>query len=263
MNSNSQAVVLLCSHLCVENGVQPLEPREWSALVKKLIEEKLCPADLLFFQENKIAQRLHLDEETAKRYQRLLDRAGSMEFVLSNYENMGIYPVTRADAAYPRNLKKKLGNLCPPLFYAAGKMELLNEKTVGYVGARNVDSEDIRFLREAIGKTVRQGYGVVTGGARGIDRTSSECALSEGAPVIEYLADSLLKNLKRSEYVKAIQNGKILALSVAKPDAGFHVGIAMMRNRYIYAQSSGTVVVHSDFKKGGTWTGAAENLEKN
>ena len=38
-------------------------------------------------------------------------------------------------------------------------------------------------------------------------------------------------------------------------------GMAMMRNRYIYAQSSGTVVVRSDLNKGGTWTGANENLK--
>ena len=263
MNPNSQVVILLCSYLCAENDVRPLEPREWSVLAQKLMEEKLCPGDLLFFEKNGIAQRLHLDDETSKRYQRLLDRAGSMEFALSDYENMGIYPVTRADALYPKMLKKKLGNSCPPLFYVAGNLELLNAKTVGYVGGRNVDDRDVHFTRETIGKTVRQGYGVVTGGARGIDNASSECALSEGAAVIEYLADSLLKKLKRSEYVKAIQNGKLLALSVAKPDAGFNVGMAMMRNRYIYAQSSGTVIVHSDLNKGGTWAGATENLQKN
>jgi len=78
---------------------------------------------------------------------------------------------------------------------------------------------------------------------------------------IEYLSDSMLKKLKNSETVKRIQNGSLLMLSVAKPDAGFNVGVAMMRNRYIYAQSEATVVVRSDLNKGGTWTGATENLK--
>ena len=52
-------------------------------------------------------------------------------------------------------------------------------------------------------------------------------------------------------------------MSVAKPDAGFNVGVAMMRNRYIYAQAAGTVIVRSDLNKGGTWTGANENLKNN
>ena len=50
-------------------------------------------------------------------------------------------------------------------------------------------------------------------------------------------------------------------MSVVKPDTGFNVGIAMMRNRYIYAQSKATVVVRSDLNKGGTWTGATENIK--
>jgi predicted Rossmann fold nucleotide-binding protein DprA/Smf involved in DNA uptake len=51
-------------------------------------------------------------------------------------------------------------------------------------------------------------------------------------------------------------------MSVAKPDAGFSVEIAMARNRLIYAQSAGTVVVKSEYNKGGTWSGAVENLTK-
>ena len=53
----------------------------------------------------------------------------------------------------------------------------------------------------------------------------------------------------------------MLLISVAKPDSGFNAGIAMMRNKYIYAQSEATVIVKSDYNKGGTWSGATENLK--
>ena len=36
----------------------------------------------------------------------------------------------------------------------------------------------------------------------------------------------------------------------------------MMRNKYIYAQAEASVVVKADKQKGGTWTGAVENLKK-
>lgn len=49
---------------------------------------------------------------------------------------------------------------------------------------------------------------------------------------------------------------------MAKPDAGFNAGIAMQRNKYIYVQSEATVVVKSDYNKGGTWGGASEALKK-
>ena len=72
-----------------------------------------------------------------------------------------------------------------------------------------------------------------------------------------------MKKLKNSDTVRNVQNGNLLLLSVSKPDAGFNVGFAMMRNRYIYAQSEATVVVRSDLNKGGTWTGATENPKNN
>ena len=43
-------------------------------------------------------------------------------------------------------------------------------------------------------------------------------------------------------------------------DAGFNAGFAMQRNKFIYAQSKGTIVVKSDYDKGGTWSGATEAL---
>ena len=94
-----------------------------------------------------------------------------------------------------------------------------------------------------------------------MDTISEEQALNMGAPVVEYLSDSMLRKLKKSNIINAIRNGQMLLLSVVKPDAGFNVGVAMMRNRYIYAQSSGTIVVKSEYNKGGTWAGATENLQ--
>ena len=73
----------------------------------------------------------------------------------------------------------------------------------------------------------------------------------------------MMKKIKKSNIIKAVANKKLLLLSVVKPDAGFNVGVAMMRNRYIYAQSSGTVVVKTELNKGGTWAGAVENLKHN
>ena len=105
------------------------------------------------------------------------------------------------------------------------------------------------------------GFGVVSGGAKGIDTVAEETAIELGAPLVEYLSDSMNKKLKKSSITRAVRDKKLLLLSVVKPDAPFNVGVAMMRNRYIYAQSSGTVVVRSEYNKGGTWAGATENLK--
>ena len=261
MSQNSNAIISLCSHLCVGDGIVPLEPKEWSELAKNLMDRGFAPENLFDFSKADIIEKLGLTDEYSERIVRLIERMPSLSFELGEYENMGITVVTRADLSYPAKLKKVLGNNCPPMFYCAGDMSLLNKQCIGYVGSRTISDDDVGFTRKTVEKTVKNGYGVVSGGAKGIDMISEEAGLSLGAPVIEYLSDSMMKKMGRSVVVKAVREGRMLLLSVAKPDAPFNVGVAMMRNRYIYAQSSGTVVVRSEYNKGGTWAGAVENLK--
>lgn len=263
MNLDSNAILTLCSHVCVGEGVRPLEPKEYSELAKKLGNIGKSPKDLFDFTAQDFEQFLELSSDAIVRVKRLLDRNASLRFDLGQYSIMGIETVTRADTEYPQKLKKKLGNACPPIFYYAGDLSLLDRKYIGYVGARTVTVKDIDFTKNAVRKTTSLGYGVVSGGAKGIDTVSGTEALLNGSFAVEYLSDSLMKKLKSSDTVRNIQNGNLLLLSVSKPDAGFNVGFAMMRNRYIYAQSEATVIVRSDLNKGGTWTGAAENLKNN
>lgn len=263
MKQDSNAILTLCSHICAGDGVRPLEPKEYSQLAQKLNNSGRSPKDIFSFSADDFKSILGIDGDEIERITRLLDRNVSLSFALGNYQNIGINVITRADALYPKRLKKKLGNNCPPIFYCAGNLELLEKTYIGYVGARTVQADDINFTKATVGKTVSLGYGVVSGGAKGIDTISGTEALLKGSFVIEYLSDSLMKKLKKSDITRYIQNGSLLLMSVSKPDAAFHVGIAMMRNRYIYAQSNATVVVRSDLNKGGTWAGACENLQKN
>lgn len=259
MNSNSNAILTLCSHLCVGDEVMPLEPKEYSEFADKLLAGGKAPGDLFEMSRSEIKEQLHIGEELTDRILRLIDRNASLCFALEQLRQMGIEAMTRADSQYPAALKTKLSGSCPPIFYYAGNPELLHLPAIGFVGARTVEPADIDFTKSAVQKVVSLGYGVVSGGAKGIDTIAGTEAILRDSFSIEYLSDSMLKKLKSSEIVKRIQNGKLLMLSPVRPDAGFHVGIAMMRNRYIYAQSEATVVVHSDLNKGGTWNGALEN----
>lgn len=260
MDQNANAILTLCSHLCVSDDVLPLEPKEWGMLAKKLVEQNMQPSDIFLLSREDFSQRLQMNLEQADRLIRLIDRNASLIFEISRYENMGIYTVTRADSQYPALLKKKLGNQCPPIFYYAGNLELLSKPTIGYVGSRTVGEDDETFARKMVQRTAAQGYGVVSGGAKGVDSIAAEAAIDNGCFSIAYLSDSMERKLKRSSQIRAIQNGQQLLLSVVKPNAGFNPGIAMMRNRYIYAQSEATVIIKSDYNKGGTWSGAMENL---
>ena len=49
MNLDSNAILTLCSHVCVGEGVRPLEPKEYSELAKKLGNIGKSPKDLFDF----------------------------------------------------------------------------------------------------------------------------------------------------------------------------------------------------------------------
>ncbi len=262
MNDRAMAIAALCSHLGAGGDIQPLTPAEYSALVSKLDQRSLTPEALLSFGQQDFREQLEYDEPQAIRLLRLIERGASLSFELSRYENMGVALITRADALYPAKLKAKLKNACPPLFYAAGNLSLLGNGAIGYVGARSAKREEIAFTQALVRKTTAAGYAVVSGGAKGIDSVAEEAALLSDGSAIAYLSDSMLRKLRNKTTLQAVQQGRLLLLSAANPDAGFNVGMAMMRNKYIYAQSEATVVVKADYNKGGTWAGAVENLRK-
>ena len=141
-----------------------------------------------------------------------------------------------------------------------GQTKILENKTIGFVGSRSISENDREFTKSMVRKTISNHYGLVSGGAKGIDIVSMETAIKEGGFAIGYVSDSLIKKLKDPVILNAILDEKLILLSPVKPDAGFNAGVAMMSNKFIYAQSDATIVVKSDYNKGGTWSGAVENI---
>ena len=229
MNDRSMAIAILCSHLCVGENVFPLEPKEYSGLASVLAGKNLNPEDLLSFGKQDFLDQLDLAEEQAVRFLRLFDRSASLGFEISKYASMGISLLTRADPDYPNKLKKKLKNTCPPLFYVAGERALLDLPAVGYVGSRSISEKDMEFTRSTVQKTVRNGYSVVSGGAKGCDSVAEEEALANGGAAIAFLSDSMLRKLRKAQTIQAVQQGKLLLLSVVKTDA--EIGRASCRER--------------------------------
>jgi DNA processing protein len=64
------------------------------------------------------------------------------------------------------------------------------------------------------------------------------------------------------EHRNMLLEGQLTLISPYDPNAGFNVGHAMQRNKLVYALADASLVVSSDVEKGGTWTGAVEQLDK-
>jgi predicted Rossmann fold nucleotide-binding protein DprA/Smf involved in DNA uptake len=75
------------------------------------------------------------------------------------------------------------------------------------------------------------------------------------------LSCGLLKASLSKKWRTAIKSNQLCLVSTFHPEAGFQIGNAMARNKYIYCLSDVALVVQSGKGEGGTWAGATENLK--
>ncbi len=259
---NSFAIITYCSHLGISGDIKPLTIGQWATYSQILMKNSLNPHETLEYTIDEYIQKLKISVEFATQLASLTQRKNTLGFEIRELNLRGIYITTRADSTYPNKIKKTLGIKSPPLFYYAGDISLLNNNLVGFVGSRTISKDDIDFTKKMIDTAASLNYGVVSGGAKGIDTEAITYALSKSLPVVSFTGDGLSKNLKNPTNISAVQNGQMLIISASKPSSGFTVGNAMNRNKYIYMSSLTTIVVKSDLEKGGTWAGAVESVKK-
>ena len=262
-NDNSLATILLASRL-LDSAVKPFSAKEFWELKKELelLEQVGQPQFLLGKTADELIQ-VGVSQDSATRVVELFDRATAMAFELERLDGSGIRVLTPFDEEYPQAWLERLRGKAPPVLYAAGALELLNQSGVGVVGSRDVSSEGQEIAQEAAERIANLGMTLVSGGARGVDQLSMNAAFQAGGSVVGILADSLVRKLKKSDVRQAIYEGQTVMCTPYNPDAPFSVRTAMGRNKLIYALADITLVVACEPDKGGTWQGAKETLEKN
>jgi predicted Rossmann fold nucleotide-binding protein DprA/Smf involved in DNA uptake len=257
MNHDSLATVLLVGRLRDE-PVQPLKASDFWGLCDRVAK----PSALLGAGVEQLTTEFGLAGDQAERIVALLDRATAMAFELDRLGQAGISILTPFDEHYPRRLAEWLGSSAPVLLYAAGAVESLGQAGLGVVGSRNVSPEGSDVAGAAAAMAARLGLPLVSGGARGVDRTAMNAAFEAGGAVVGVLAESLTRKLRSPDIRHAIHGGRTVMCTPYSPDAPFSVGNAMGRNKLIYALSACTLVVATDVGKGGTWSGATEAIRR-
>lgn len=260
-----QATMLLCCHFNKNEvkNFKPLSGLEYSKLAQWLYQNKWSPADLLSQTDEILTE---WDDPkgkiTAERIKQLLGRGVSMSFALEKWTKQGIWVISRVSEFYPKAIKKHLGEQRPPILFGLGNQQLLNQISLGFVGSRSITENDEIFASEKAKQAVEEGYTIISGGAKGVDQAAMQAALEYGGQSIGILADGIYTNETRRIFLNYLRQGNLVLISPFFPEAKFSVGSAMARNKFIYTMSEAVIVVKSDKDKGGTWTGAKENLNK-
>lgn len=264
LSPNTQAILLLTAPLIAGRGTPPqdlLSPGEYKRLARHLREIQRQPADLVSSDAADLMHACHPVVDEA-RLQRLLGRGFLLSQVIERWQARAIWVVSRADAEYPRRLKARLREDAPAVIYGCGDMGLLDSGGLAVVGSRHVDDKLIDYTMSVGRLAARAGRTLISGGAKGIDQAAMRGALEAGGKVSGVLADSLEKTAMNREHRNLVLDGQLVLISPYDPSAGFNVGNAMQRNKLIYALADASLVVSSDLNKGGTWTGAVEQLDK-
>ena len=264
VSSDSQVILLLCTHLALprrESELKPLSRSEWNDLARAIDASSFKrPGALLGADAASLARDLNIEPALAERIAALLARGGQLAIELERLATLGIWALTRVDPLYPSRLKERLKGHAPPAIFGAGPPETLNHRGIAIVGSRDVDATGSAFASELGRLCARSRVSVFSGGARGVDKLAVDGALEQGGQALAVLADSLQDSLRRKELRDAILSGRLTLMTPSSPSARFTVAAAMGRNKLIYALSSAAVVVSSAFDTGGTWAGAIENL---
>ena len=192
----------------------------------------------------------------------LLSRGFQLSQVLDTWARQNFWVTTSYEPGYPSKLAEKLNDSAPPYIIGAGSKEIFDDLALGVVGSRNLSEEQLDLARSYGRMAANENVPIVSGFARGADQAAMYESVSRGGRAIGVLADKMSKAAISADTREWIHNEQLTFVTTFDPNAGFNVGNAMQRNKYIYALSDAVLVVDTKENEGGTWAGAQEQLKK-
>ena len=251
MNTKEQGFLLLTSMLGVPDR-HPLTTAQLRTLAKRisLTEKQESSRDLL----PEDLQHLGYDKPKALRIISLLGDEDVLQSYLRKGEKYDCLPLTRVTEGYPLEVRQRLGLDAPGCLWAKGDLTLLTTPKIALVGSRDLAEPNALFAELAGYEAAQQGYTLVSGNARGADRTAQEACLRADGRVICVVADELQKYPLRENVLYLSEDGFELPFSALR---------ALSRNRVIHALGCLTLVAQCSDGIGGTWDGTVRNLRNN
>ena len=249
MNILEEGVLLLCCRL--GEPIKPLTLTQFKDLGVRVRTCGIEPDRLAFLHASDLRQ-LGYEEQMAEHILHLLSRRKALEAYLARAERLGIYALTRVSQGYPGRITQKLSASRPPALFAMGDSSLLDRPAIAVVGSRDLRPEN-RAFAETVGQLIaREGFVLVSGGARGADSAAQQACLDAGGSCIVFLPDRLDVRTPKE---------RVLYLSAEGYDFPFTSARALYRNKLIHMSCEKAFAVQCTYGQGGTWQGCTENLK--
>lgn len=248
MNPRQKGFLLLTSQLGDPNR-HPLTTAQVRTLAQRVSAAPRIPEDRNLESRDLTAMGYSL--EMAERIVGLLDDMVLLEHYLKRGARQDCRVLSRVSEEYPQTIHNRLGLDAPGCLWIRGDEQLLQRPAVSLVGSRDLKPENMEFAREVGRQAALQGYVLVSGNARGADRTAQESCLAAGGDVIAVVADELDRYAPKAHMLYVSEDGFDLPFSSQR---------ALSRNRLIHCMGIRTFVAQSGYQRGGTWDGTVKNL---
>jgi DNA processing protein len=160
---------------------------------------------------------------------------------------LGAQLIASCEAAFPQALAAL--DPPPPLIWARGRVELLDQPSVAIVGARVASAAGQRFARGLAAELGQAGQVIVSGLARGIDAAAHEGSLPTGTvAVLGGGVDDIYPPEHRGLYARIAEGGCVV--SESEPGRAAVARDFPRRNRIISGLSRAVVVVEAELRSG-------------
>lgn len=166
---------------------------------------------------------------------------------LNAAERMGAIPLFTIEPGYPAPLAAV--DHPPPMIYAQGRTELLNQPGVAIVGSRNCSSAGHALARQLASGIGEANLVVISGLARGIDGAAHEAAIESGTIAVVAGGLDVFYPPEHTKLQKQIAEAGCL---VSEMPPGFKPRAKEFprRNRLISGMSYGVVIVEAARRSG-------------
>jgi len=232
-------------------------------IVEILHDKKISFAEFFELNTHERQKKFRLNIKESEDLENAKNELPNYSFLAESLLQQGFDLITIDSEEYSNTLKQNLSlKYSPPLLYIKGNKQLLHEYTIAIVGSRNASEVSLEFTKTIAKNCANNHEVVVSGFAKGVDKTALDETLRVHGQSIIVLPQGIMTfSSGFKEYYMQIVEGSVLVLSTFHPNAPWSVGLAMSRNAYIYGLAEKIYVAETD-SSGGTWNGVVDGLRK-